>query len=143
MNAEGDKVAVYPCGAFGPCCVGRMSLGDGLRWFYVSSVAVSNAVEVSVSADAEVEVCVALLNAAADPVRWTILQRLTVGQACVCDLQGIVAVAPNLLSYHLKVLRRARLVTCSRRGRWMDYQLAEDAAERLSAALPLHREVGS
>ena len=106
-------------------------------------MAVSNAVEVSFSSDAEVEVCVALLNAAADPVRWTLLQRLTVGQACVCDLQGIVAVAPNLLSYHLKVLREAGLVTCSRRGRWVDYQLAEDAVERLSAALPLPREVES
>jgi ArsR family transcriptional regulator len=90
-----------------------------------------------------VEGCVALLNAAADPVRWTLLQRLNDGQACVCDLQGIVAVAPNLLSYHLKVLREAGLVTCSRRGRWVDYQLAEDAVHRLSAALPLPPEVKS
>ncbi len=60
----------------------------------------------------------------------------------MCDLQGIVAVAPNLLSYHLKVLREAGLVTCSRRGRWIDYRLAVDAPERLNAALPLPREVG-
>jgi ArsR family transcriptional regulator, arsenate/arsenite/antimonite-responsive transcriptional repressor len=104
-------------------------------------VAVSNAVELRAPSGTELEGCVALLNAAADPVRWTILQRLTDGQACVCDLQGIVAVAPNLLSYHLKVLREARLVTCSRRGRWIDYQLADDAVERLSAALPLPRKV--
>lgn len=83
--------------------------------------------------------CVALLTAAADPVRWTILQRLTAGQACVCDLQVEVAVAPNLLSYHLKVLREAGLVTFTRRGRWVDYRLAADAMERLSAALPVRR----
>ena len=83
----------------------------------------------------------ALLNAAADPVRWTILQHLTAGQACVCDLQGVVAVAPNLLSYHLKVLREAGLVTCSKRGRWIDYQLAAGAVERLGAALPLPPKV--
>ena len=79
---------------------------------------------------------VALLTAAADPVRWTILRRLTTGQACVCDLQGEVDVAPNLLSYHLKVLREAGLVTSTRRGRWIDYQLADGAMDRLAAALP-------
>ena len=83
-----------------------------------------------------VESAVALLTAAADPVRWTILRRLTAGQACVCELQAEVAVAPNLLSYHLRVLREAELVTCARRGRWIDYQLAGDAMERLTAALP-------
>ena len=86
-----------------------------------------------------VEGAVALLTAAADPLRWTILQRLTAGQACVCELQAEVAVAPNLLSYHLKVLREAGLVTCSRRGRWIDYQIADDAMERLSTALPVTR----
>ena len=45
-------------------------------------------------------------------------------------------VAPNLLSYHLRVLREAGLVTASRRGRWIDYALADDALDRLHAALP-------
>jgi ArsR family transcriptional regulator len=78
-----------------------------------------------------------LLAAVADPVRWNVLRHLTAGQACVCDLQAEVDVAPNLLSYHLKVLRDAGLVTTSRRGRWVDYELAADAHDRLSAALPV------
>jgi ArsR family transcriptional regulator len=73
---------------------------------------------------------VALLAAVADPVRWTVLRQLGAGQACVCDLQAGVDLAPNLLSYHLKVLRDAGLVTTSRRGRWIDYALAADASER-------------
>lgn len=77
-----------------------------------------------------------LLTAVADPVRWTVLQRLAQAGACVCDLQEQVPIAANLLSYHLKVLREAGLVTTSRRGRWVDYALAEDALERLQAALP-------
>ena len=108
----------------------------GKRWSYISSVPASNTVEVSDSSATATESAVASLAAAADPVRWTILRRLTAGQACVCDLQAEVAVAPNLLSYHLKVLREAELVTCTRRGRWIDYQLAGDAMERLTAALP-------
>ena len=77
-----------------------------------------------------------LLAAAADPVRWTVLDRLGEGTTCVCDLQVHVRVAANLLSYHLKVLRDAGLVTAARRGRWVDYTLAPDAHERLAAALP-------
>ena len=81
---------------------------------------------------------VALLAAVADPVRWRLLGALSQrGKRCVCDLQPIGAVAPNVLSYHLKVLREAGLVTASRRGRWVDYELAPDAAERLRSALPV------
>lgn len=78
----------------------------------------------------------AVLTAAADPVRWAVLDRLGDGTHCVCDLQAHVPIAANLLSYHLKVLRDAGLVTTSRRGRWIDYALAEDALDRLRAALP-------
>lgn len=85
----------------------------------------------------KVDRSVALLAAVADPVRWAVLRRLAGGQACVCELQGHADVAPNLLSYHLKVLRDAGLVTCSRRGRWIDYRLAEDALVRVTEALPI------
>lgn len=77
-----------------------------------------------------------VLLAIADPVRWIVLDRLGAGPACVCRLQEHVTVAGNLLSYHLKVLREAGLVTTSRRGRWIDYALADDAPDRMSAALP-------
>jgi ArsR family transcriptional regulator, arsenate/arsenite/antimonite-responsive transcriptional repressor len=78
-----------------------------------------------------------LLAAVADPVRWRLLAHLAGGiTTCVCDLQPIAAVAPNLLSYHLKVLREAGLVTTRRRGRWVDYTIAPDALDRLHAALP-------
>lgn len=82
------------------------------------------------------QAAVELLGAAADPVRWAVLRRLAGGPACVCDLQAHVTAAPNLLSYHLRVLREAGLVTTSRRGRWVDYALAHDAWQRLAAALP-------
>ena len=100
---------------------------------YVSSVAESNPVETTLlGAVGEV----ALLQAVADPVRWAVLDALAQDSRCVCDLQERVPIAGNLLSYHLKVLREAGLVTATRRGRWIDYALAEDAIERLRAALP-------
>lgn len=78
----------------------------------------------------------ALLAVAADPVRYAVLQALTSGTTCVCRLQEQVPVAANVLSYHLKVLREAGLITGARRGRWIDYTLAADALDRLHAALP-------
>lgn len=69
-------------------------------------------------------------------MRWSVLARLSQSPRCVCDLQERVPIAANLLSYHLKVLREAGLVTASRRGRRIDYALACDALERLRAALP-------
>ncbi|ADG76529.1 transcriptional regulator, ArsR family [Cellulomonas flavigena DSM 20109] len=79
---------------------------------------------------------VALLQAVADPIRWAVLDILAIGEHCVCDLQKRVPIPANLLSYHLKVLRDAGLVVTSRRGRWVDYRLADDAVERMTAALP-------
>jgi len=54
----------------------------------------------------------------------------------VCKLQEQILIAGNLLSYHLKALREAGLVTTSRRGRWIDYALADNAHNRMRAALP-------
>lgn len=80
---------------------------------------------------------VALLSVAADAVRHRILSRLAAeGTLCVCNLQGDPDVAGNLLSYHLKVLKEAGLVTAQRRGRWIDYTIADDALARLRAAIP-------
>ena len=78
----------------------------------------------------------ALLQSVADPIRWTILHTLAARPSCVCALQEHVPIAGNLLSYHLKVLREAGLVTATRRGRWIDYALAADAQARMAAALP-------
>jgi ArsR family transcriptional regulator, arsenate/arsenite/antimonite-responsive transcriptional repressor len=83
-----------------------------------------------------IEESVSLLTAVADPIRWTVLQRLAAAPSCVCELQEQAPIAANLLSYHLRVLREAGLVTTSRRGRWIDYALADDALDRLQAALP-------
>jgi ArsR family transcriptional regulator len=79
----------------------------------------------------------ALLSAIADPIRLGLVDRLAAeGTRCVCDLQTDPRIPANLLSYHLKVLRDAGLVTTARRGRWVDYTLAEDGLARLREALP-------
>lgn len=99
---------------------------------YASTVIEAIAIERSAA-----DVSLGLLAAASDPVRWTLLAELSAaGTRCVCDLQPVAGVAANVLSYHLRVLREAGLVTSAKRGRWVDYTLASDAHDRLSRALP-------
>lgn len=78
-----------------------------------------------------------LLAVVADPVRWRLVAELERrGTLCVCELKPVTGVAANVLSYHLKVLREAGVVTAAKRGRWVDYELADDAGDRLARALP-------
>ncbi len=83
-----------------------------------------------------VESRAATFGAMSDPIRLSILDQLTEDQRCVCDLQETLEIAPNLLSYHLRILREAGLVESARRGRWVDYRIAENAAALVAAALP-------
>lgn len=82
------------------------------------------------------ETTAAGFSALGDPTRLLVLTRLAGGERCVCDLLEQIDVAPNLLSYHLKVLREAGLVEGTRRGRWVDYRLAPGGLDALRAAIP-------
>lgn len=73
--------------------------------------------------------------ALADPVRLRILDLLGDTTRCVCEIRERVTVAPNLLSYHLRVLREAGLIEGHKRGRWIDYRVADDAATVLAGCL--------
>ena len=83
-----------------------------------------------------------VFSALGDPIRLRVLDQLTAGQKCVCDLQATIDVAPNLLSYHMRVLREAGLVEASKRGRWVDYRLAPAAGELVHESLPVELSPG-
>ena len=68
-----------------------------------------------------------LFHALSDQTRLSILQRLRFGERCVCDLTDALDAAQSRLSFHLKVLKDAGLVTDRRQGRWMYYTLNTDA----------------
>ena len=79
----------------------------------------------------------ALFKALADPLRLEVLEILSPEICCNCHIQEQLDVSPNLLSYHLKVLREAGLIEGKRRGKWIDYRLCDDAPARISSALPV------
>ena len=68
-----------------------------------------------------------LFHALSDETRLGILTMLGDGERCVCDLQGDLDAAQSRLSFHLKVLKEAGLVTDRKEGRWSYYTLVPDA----------------
>lgn len=68
-----------------------------------------------------------LFHALSDETRLGILDMLKDGEQCVCDLQARFDAAQSRLSYHLRVLRDAGLVTDRKEGRWSFYTLVPGA----------------
>jgi DNA-binding transcriptional ArsR family regulator len=73
-----------------------------------------------------------LLGLVADPVRCRILMALgCVDSLCVGDLALALGVSEDAISYALKLLRTAGLVTYEREGRVVFYRLAAGFPHRL------------
>lgn len=68
----------------------------------------------------------ALFHALSDETRLAIIDLLRDGERCVCDLQGDLEAAQSRLSFHLKVLKDAGLVSDRRDGRWSHYSLVPE-----------------
>ena len=72
-----------------------------------------------------------LFHALSDETRIGILEMLREGERCVCDLQGDLEAAQSRLSFHLKVLRDAGLVTDRKEGRWSYYTIVPETLGEL------------
>ena len=75
------------------------------------------------------------LRALSDPTRLEILALLKPGEQCVCELTSALDAAQSRLSFHLKVLKDAGLVTDRRDGRWVYYTLVDEAVEDVARFL--------
>ncbi|WP_269800219.1 ArsR/SmtB family transcription factor [Paenibacillus phocaensis] len=71
-------------------------------------------------------------KALADQKRLQIMYELTQkGSVCVCDLVEIVNMPQSKLSYHLKILLDAGLITRETKGTWSYYELNHTEVNRL------------
>jgi ArsR family transcriptional regulator len=68
-----------------------------------------------------------VFHALSDTKRLRILEILRSGECCVCDLAGSLEIRQSLLSFHLRTLRDAGLVSDRKEGRWVHYGLNEEA----------------
>jgi ArsR family transcriptional regulator len=76
-----------------------------------------------------------LFHALADATRLRIIEQLADGEQCVCDLTDALEASQSRLSFHLKTLKDAGLVTDRRQGRWIYYALNADAVDELRAVV--------
>jgi ArsR family transcriptional regulator len=80
----------------------------------------------------------ALFKAVADPVRLRLLSLIAChegGESCVCDLLEAFDMTAPSVSYHLKILREAGLISSERRGTWVYYRVNPEVMARMSAVL--------
>jgi ArsR family transcriptional regulator len=80
----------------------------------------------------------ALFKAVADPVRLRLLSLIAChdgGESCVCDLLDAFDMTAPSVSYHLKILREAGLITSERRGTWVYYRVVPEVMGRMSTVL--------
>jgi ArsR family transcriptional regulator len=76
-----------------------------------------------------------LFHALSDPTRVAILEHLRHGECCVCELAELLDASQSRLSFHLKTLRDAGLVTDRKEGRWVHYTMVPEVVAALRDAL--------
>lgn len=62
-------------------------------------------------------------HALSDPLRIDILELLKKQELCVCELSDALGITGSKLSFHLKTLKDAQLVSSRQEGRWIYYRL--------------------
>ena len=70
-------------------------------------------------------------HALSDETRIQIIEMLSHGERCVCELMSSVDAAQSRLSFHLKTLKDAGLVADRREGRWVHYSLNREALDEM------------
>src|SRR5215212_3428947 len=68
-----------------------------------------------------------LFHALSDQIRVDVVTLLLDGERCVCDLMSDLGLAQSRLSWHLKTLSDAGIITGRREGRWNYYSLNREA----------------
>lgn len=70
-------------------------------------------------------------HALSDGTRLKIIARLSEGEQCVCDLTDMLDARQSRLSFHLKTLKDAGILTDRREGRWVYYSLNPEVIEEV------------
>ncbi len=67
-----------------------------------------------------------LCKALSDPNRLRIVQLLTGGEQCGCELLEQLQITQPTLSHHMKTLEDCGLVSTRKKGKWNHYSLNRD-----------------
>ncbi|WP_223196868.1 ArsR/SmtB family transcription factor [Listeria monocytogenes] len=69
------------------------------------------------------------MKAIAEPNRLQILDMISTGEKCACDILDDFNFTQPTLSHHMKVLIEAGIVTARKEGKWQYYSLVSENIE--------------
>ena len=62
-----------------------------------------------------------------DPFRLEIIDLMMDGEVCVCDIMKLTNLSQSRISYHIKILKEAGLISDRQEARWVYYSLNKEA----------------
>lgn len=81
---------------------------------------------------------VPIFKAVSDETRLKILDMLSCGEMCACDILEKFSISQSTLSYHMKILTESGLIHAVRDGAWMRYTLNK---EKVDETLAFFKEI--
>ncbi|MHC5280904.1 ArsR/SmtB family transcription factor [Listeria kieliensis] len=81
--------------------------------------------------EVQYEQAVSQLKALSDANRLMILDMLSCGELCACEILEKMKITQPTLSHHMKILCACGLVLCRKEGKNMFYRLNEQETSRL------------
>ena len=105
--------------------------GDAGRLTYQADLI--SVADVATATAKNLEQALRLFRALGDETRLRLIERLRGGEQCVCDLTDELEAGQSRLSFHLKTLKDAGVVTDRRDGRWVYYALNPGTFDVLEA----------
>ncbi len=74
---------------------------------------------------------VEIFKALSDKNRLLILDMLSCGEMCACDIMDGLELTQPTISHHMKILQQAGLVNGEKKGKWMVYSINNEKVENL------------
>lgn len=107
--------------AAGPAPLGA-PVAEACDVFHIDPAKVARLREVLIG-PASIEALAETYRALGDPTRVRVLDALSHGELCVCDLAALLGLSQSATSHQLRLLRTLRLVRTRRAGRMVFYAL--------------------
>lgn len=76
-----------------------------------------------------------VIKALSDPSRLKIIDILSCGEMCACEILQYFDFTQPTLSHHMKVLMECGIVECRKEGQWSHYSLNSSNCNRLILSL--------
>jgi len=76
-----------------------------------------------------------VFKAMSDETRLKIIDMLSCGELCACDIPEELSISQSTLSYHMKALSESGLINARKDGSWMKYTLNSERITELRSFL--------